>query len=344
MKLAPFLPLALAGCLAGPRTEPARAVAATTPMVVTAPIDLPLSWPQGGDCRRLAAAVLALPEADRQRLDPSASPFGIVATRPVAADIPVRTATAPCRLEVGLITPLDPAPAQAVAHRIVRSAYRSGASRSRNPRWEELDDAERRVNDRSSGGGRLLATGDPTLDMIGLFGKAVLGGIDWLGRRAAGGAIEAERAGTERSLETDRWAPYTYDVTTMAADRVAVVEVSLEGLSGSPVVARALLREAREIEIAKGRHRSDRGLLEDAGGVAGTASDLDLWRSQPPTLTVGRLLRALVEGEMAGLPEPPRPRDGGSRVRGSVGDDGVWRLRLPGELNAAAAPLAPDDP
>lgn len=339
MRLVLLLMLPLGACLGREppvvaEVEPAAGpVAAATPIIV--------AWPAGHDCRGLAAAVLALPEEQRERLDPDRSPFAVEASRPFVADIPVRDAVgAPCLLEIGLVTKLDSVPAEPVQHTIVRSEYRSGTRTARNPRRDELDDAEDELEG-SGSSRRMVSTGDLTLDLIGLFGKAVLGGIERADRWRTARALVDAREETPATEETARWMPYTYELTVLEADRLAAVEVALSDAGGSPSVARALIREEQRLEVAKGRHRSDRALLEGEGGVSGTAADLALWRAKTPNLRVSRLLQAVLDGEMAELPEHPGAHMAAARgVTAQTGDDGVWRLRLPGEISDAPEPAA----
>ena len=333
-----LLPLVLTACLgdqAGPSHSSAPVgTAAASPL----PVPVALPWPHAADCRSLAAAVLAMPAEDRQHLAAASSPFSIDTSLPVTADLPVRTqGVGRCRLVVGAVHKLAAPAAQPVAHRIVRSEYSAGTRRTKNARWDALDDVEKDLN-REDQGSRILATGDPSLDLIGLVAGTVLGGIDRLRHTQDKSALDQERATTDRYLETEHWQPYTYDVTTMEVSRAAVVDVTLQDPDRPTLNARPLIREQRRLDIAKGRSSRDRALLEGQGEQAATKDDLALFRAQPPSPSVSGLLQALLAGETAAVPlEPaagPEKIESGSSVGETVGPDGVRRFSL--------RPSAPD--
>ena len=329
-----LLPVALTGCLgdqAAPSGSSASVGAAASPPT-PAPAAVARPWPHAADCRSLAAAVLAMPAEDRQHLAAASSPFSIDTALPVTADLPVRTQGAGrCRLVVGAVHELPAPAAQPVAHRIVRSEYSAGTRRTKSARWDALDDAEKGL-DREDKGSRILATGDPSLDLIGLVAGTVLGGVDRLRRSQDKSALDQERATTDRYVETEHWQPYTYEVTTMEVHRAAVVEVTLQDPDGPNLTARPLVREGRRLDIAKGRSSRDRALIEGQGEQAATKDDLAVFRAQPPSPSVTDLLRALLAGERAAIPvEPaagPLDVDTGGPVGETVGADGVRRFTL----------------
>ena len=74
--------LAVLGGCAGSGPPGALSLAAqpatgTAAMAAAAPARAPLAWPTAGDCRSLVAAVLALPPAERARLDAASAPLAL---------------------------------------------------------------------------------------------------------------------------------------------------------------------------------------------------------------------------------------------------------------------------
>src|SRR5690349_12773514 len=168
-------PPATPGLAAQPAAVP------TTKAVATAPGPAPLAWPTAGDCRSLVTAVLALPAAERARLDAAGAPLALaVADGPlllhakevpaaVEPDLPVRVAEGvdgvPCLVVAERPRRLPGGERRLVGHEVVRSEFRSGVHRTLNPDYARTQEEG---GEPRGGLGRFIRTGDPLLDVIGL--------------------------------------------------------------------------------------------------------------------------------------------------------------------------------
>lgn len=329
------------GCAVAPK-QPASLAAAAPPVTSAVepsagPVATP--WPQASDCRSLAAALVALSDEERARLDPAAAPIAVAATIPVIQDFPAAAAPGGrCRLEVAQLELVAAPRPRPISVSTVTSAYNKGSRRTTNARWTELKGAEEEIEDEASAPG-ILRTGDPSLDLIGLFAGAVIGGVDRARKAWAKRDVDDELARTERYADEAQWAPYTYELETVEAERAALFEAALEDASAR-VVAKAapLVRERRRFEVAKGRHRSDRALLEETA-TAVSENELRIFQGQAPAPKASELLRAALTGRVDQAPVTvaaeratpvagARAEPGTSAVREEVGPDGVRRFRL----------------
>ena len=156
----------------------------------------------------------------------------------------------------------------------------------------ELDDED---------GGEVLATGDPGLDLIGLFAGGVLDGIDRFQRGSAEKQTRAALAATPASLEQVVWEPYTYEVTTVEAARSGILRAALvDRRLGLAWPVERPMRETHRFGVAAGRNVKDRQLLESPGGDLVVAADVTVWEHAglQPSLTglVGLLAAAPGDG------------------------------------------------
>ena len=285
-----------------------------------APAPAPLAWPAAGDCRSLVAAVLALPAAERARLDAASAPLALaVADGPlllhagevpeaVEPDVPVRVADsvdgARCLVIAQRPRRLPGGEDRLVAHEVVRSEFRSGVHRTLNPDYARLQDE---AGDEPGRGGlaRFVRTGDPVLNLVELAAGSVIHAV---GRATSGaGQAQTKLATTDRYVETPTFEPYTYDLTSFEVSRTGETALALvDAASGRVYEARRTLSERRTLAVAKGRSRYDRGLLEGSGPQAVLPEDVDLFESAPPRPRLSELLAALLADGGAGRPGSAR--------------------------------------
>lgn len=275
-------------------------------------------WPSGSTCRERLDRLLALPATARERLDPAASPFAREVQEAAGAselevDLPIPPASgradeAACVLQIALGQPEPGAPPTVIGTRIVQSSYRREGRRRVNPEHEELRELSRDLESRK-GRPRILATGDPGIDLIGLLAETVLEGIDEVQRRMARGEVEAALANTPRHLETVLWEPYTYPASEVLAARGMPVRVTLsEATEPDRWQAAGVLREERTFQVAQRRHRKDKDLLEGDETAVTSEAEVLAWQQRPMRPKLSAVAALLLQGQPA--PEPaagPRP-------------------------------------
>lgn len=316
------LALASGGCATGPAASPPEATLAvasgveeTQVAAAAGPEPQSLAWPEAPDCRALVAAVLAAPEADRGRLRAEDSPLAIaVADGPllvpadeidaiVELDLPARAAAdvladgtpslGPRCLILAERPRLAPGGGRRlVGHDVVTSEYRTGTRRRINPEHRRLR-AEAEDEEGRGAGGRIFATGDPMIDLVGLVAGTVIRGVGALGpaRERASDAL----ARTERYLEEPTFEPYTYRVSSFEVGRAAAMRLTLvDRPAGRAYEARHAMRERRTFPVAEGRRATDRGLLEGTGSQAVLPADVALFETGAPRPRLSDLLHALV--------------------------------------------------
>jgi hypothetical protein len=329
----------LAGCSRGSEPSPlpgASAAAAAIPSAAPAPgarrpsaageaalepAGLSPDWPSGRTCREIAGAVAALPEPARRRLDVRASPLAVAvvdrgarspeatATEAVALDLPVPIdggdgGDVPCLVVVERPTTTPAAPRRLVAHRVVRSTYRKGSQRKANPEHQALRRTVRELEDGGDAAGEgILATGDPSLDLIGLAASGVLAGIDLFRRGQAERQVNEALAATPPTVEHVAWEPYTYEVTTVEAERTGRSRMALvDRRLGRSWQATHEVLETRRFVVAAGRHAKDRDLLEGYGGNVVTAADVAVWEQAGLRPPLSALLATMASAAGEGTP------------------------------------------
>jgi hypothetical protein len=97
------------------------------------------------------------------------------------------------------------APRRPLAHEMVRSTYGRGTRRISNPEHAALKEAMREVEE--DDGPRILATGDPATDLVGLIAGSVLSGMDLFARRRQENELRAALAATPAAHEERTWEP-----------------------------------------------------------------------------------------------------------------------------------------
>jgi hypothetical protein len=232
---------------------------------------------------------------------------GVIAADAVALDLPVPVdggdgEDAPCLLVVERSTTTPAAPRRTVAQRVVRSTYRKGSQRTANPQHQALRRTVREFEDGDNAVGEgILATGDPSLDLIGLAVGGVLAGIDLFRRGQAERQAMEALAATPPTLENVAWEPYTYEATTVDAERAGRLRMALvDRRSGRSWQATDEVIETRRFVVAAGRHAKDRDLLEGHGGNVVTEADVAVWEQaglRPPlSVLLATLAGAAGEG------------------------------------------------
>jgi hypothetical protein len=295
----------LGGCLGGPAPTPGAAVA-PAPAIAAAPLPAPLAWPEAADCRALAAALLAMPEAERARLRPEGAPLALaVADGPallpaaevagaIEVDLPVRAVERadgePCLVVAGRPRVVPGGGRRLVAHEVVRSEYRTGSRRRINPDYQAAGDPDGHAED-----DRVAATGDPALDLVGLVAGSVIRG---LGRLGPGRGRPGETSGAaDRYLEQAVFEPYTYQLSSFEVGRVGTMDAALaDRRAGTALEVAHTISERRVFPVASGRHRADRGLLEGGGPAGVLPEDVALFEAAPPRPRLSDLLRAILDG------------------------------------------------
>lgn len=275
------------------------------------------SWPDRGDCRELAAAVVALPAARRRALPAAGSPFALAVVERglplprdtaawlVAPDLPLPATTALAEPSPRCLIMVERAPTAAAAarwplgHEVVGSTYHGGTRRSRNPDHAALKEAEDELERADSPA--IMATGDPGIDLIGLIASSVLDGLDLVGRYRRADQLREARAATPAAVEETNWQPYTFSVATVQAERASYLRAALvDRVAGSVWSIAEPLREVKVFRIATGRHVNDRELIEHRAGVAVTEADVEVWEEGGLRLALGDLLARLTTAARAG--------------------------------------------
>jgi hypothetical protein len=295
----------LGGCLSGPAPTPGTAAAPAPAAVAAAPPAAPLAWPEAADCRGLAAALLAMPEAERARLRAEGAPLAVAvadgpallpaaeAAAAVEIDLPVpaveRTDGAPCLLLAGRPRVVPGGGRRLVAHEVVRSEYYAGGG-VRGARRASTDDAEEDPDET-----RIVRTGDPALDLIGLAVGGVVRGLGRLGR------ARAAPAPSEEGLEELPTKPYVYQLNTFEVGRSGASDLALiDRAAGRAAEVRHTVSERKMFAVAEGRHRSDKEALEGTGRLVSLPGDVAVFEAAPPRPRLSDLLRAVLDGRGEG--------------------------------------------
>lgn len=326
-------------------------------------------WPMHGSCRDMLRALAGLDEGRRRRLRPEASPHAVAvveagsalspslagaafrADLPIPATAQLGVGTAACLLVLERGGTARAAPRRPINHETVRSTYRKSTRRLASEERRELRDAIRELE--RDDGPKILATGDPTVDLIGLLAGSVLDGIDLFQRRYQEQQLREELAATPATSEEAVWEPYTYGVTTFEVAREGLFRAALvDWRAGRSWTVDWPVRERRTFRVAKGRHSKDRDLLEGHGGGVASEADLDAWESgglRPALSEVAAVLVAAVDegagevldaaaiaaswarspgAEAAPAPDGSPPAGPPSSVEEVVAADGTRRYRL----------------
>ena len=343
--------LLLGGCSVAPEPPPEIVHSATLPEPAAAPPSR-LPWPGVGDCRALAAALVAMSPAERARLDPATAPLGVtlraadgafsVADGLADPPLPADDGRRRCALLIEVQPGVRAAPRRILGHERVRSAYRTSAAGRPNPEYRRLQEQLRDLERADAPG--VLATGDPGLDLIGLVAGSVLDGITAAVDQHQADALRRRLADTPARLDEVDWEPYSFEVTTLEAARAGGVRAFLvDRRTGDVFALEDSLRETRRFRVAQGRRARDRGLLEGGGDGLVDPADVAAWEQSGVRPGLISLLAALPSEPSASAVPPPElaaAAAGSGSVVAETGPDGVRRFRLRG---AAAGPeLSPD--
>lgn len=339
----------LTGCASTHVRLPTAVTPAAGPVaaVAAAPATPSPTWPDTGDCRGRAAAVLAMPEAGRERLPAGGATLAVAVVDRGGAllspaevpghlevDLPLALARevgeADCLVVAGVARrTAEGGGRRLVGHEVVRSEYRSGTRRA-----ADAGRTRRAARDEDDGGGGLgglgvMRTGDPALDLVGLVAGGLIRGVGrlWSARdEAAAAGLGPDEGVAAPGPEAAVYRPYTYEVSLFEMERAGVVGAALvDRAAGRVHEARHAVRERRTFPLAKGRHAADRGLLERTGRQAVLEADLDLFAEQPPRPRLSDILRALAAGGGEGRP-------------GGVAEATAVLARAGGEDRTAAVP------
>jgi hypothetical protein len=342
----------LLGCAppAAPPVTPIapQRLAATNPTVrVAAP-----PWPAVTNCRALAGAVLARPEAERVRLDPAASPLALevsdaaggATSNAVVRDVPLPPddGARRCLLVVEVGPSARAAARRTLGHERAQSTYRAGGAGRPNPDYRRLQ-AELRAVQRAEAP-TFVPTGDAGLDLIGLVAGGVLGGIANVVDAGRADALRERLAATPQRLDETIWEPYSFEVTTVEATRKGPFRAQLFDRSTGEVWAvEDTLVARRNFRVAEGRRARDRGLLEGGGDGLVDPTDVTAWEQAGVQPGLAFLLAALPEqswarGRTAAFTWSAGPR---GNVVAETGPNGESRYRLRGGMGPPALTEAP---
>jgi hypothetical protein len=305
----------LAGC-AGGLTPVAPTASAPMPVAMAPPAPPPaMPWPVGRDCRATLAAVASLAEPARRRLEPTAAPLTITvldhgielataaAGEAVLWDLPVPIedgGTASCAVLVDRTPTARAAPRRILAHQLVRSTYRRGSRSTTNPEQAALRRSMRELEQED--GVQVLATGEPSVDLIGLLVGGILDGISRYRRGRAETQARDELAATPATLEEVIWEPYTYELTELEATRTGVLRAALvdRRLGRAWPIGREV-RETRRFAVAAGRSPKDRPLLESASSDVVSRADVAVWEQAGLQPSLTQLLATLSDATGDGV-------------------------------------------
>lgn len=315
-----LLPIAslLAACTATERpAEPHEVAVEPSAAMPAEAAASAMAWPSGDTCRSSLVAAAALPEPERRRLDPATAPVSAVvvddgvpvpsdrARDGLTLDLPIPTgdpADTPCLLLVELAPTARAAPRRPLAHEVVRSTYRRGSQRVSNPEHEALRRKLRDMDDTRDDS--VIATGDPTIDLIGLVAGGLLEGIGAIWRGRAEGEAREALAATPSAFVEPVWEPYTYELTTVETERSGRLRATLiERADGTSWALDRIVHEDRRFKVAVGRVPKDRDLLEDKGGDIVTTADVAVWERGGLRPSLTWLANALPSAPAGG---PPR--------------------------------------
>ena len=299
----------LLGC--GPPPGPPPTAVSPTPDAVAPaapPVAATMPWPNAGDCRALAAAIGAVPAAERARLRPAGAPLAIAARdgpvplSPAAAvtpdlPLPIDDGTARCLVVVERGASARAAPRRSLAHEMVRSTYRAGGAGRANPEHRRLRRGLRRLE--APDDIDVVATGDPGVDLIGLIAGSVLQGIGAALDGQAAAATRARLAATPPTLTEPIWEPYAFEVTTIEAARTGTMRARLiDRATSSAWALEERVVERRQFRVASGRRSRDRGLLEGGGNDLVALADIAVWEQAGLRPSLAGLVGAGGEAEL----------------------------------------------
>lgn len=327
--------LLLVGCASSP-PAPSAAVApigmprpltgylaATTPLPGAGPArpEPARAWPTAeSDCRNVLAAIVAGHAAGTLPREPAGAPLTVVEAGPAGAlalDIDVALpVTTPERVALDarcLLVVARPAAPEGVQRRnlgrqTVRSEYESRRERRANPEYVTARQAlaEARRDERRQDPARVHATGDLTLDVIGLVAGGLIQGIGgWLGSKDLD-AAKAKLDATPPFLEEPVYASYRLTVEEVEVERTVGARLALvDTAAGTVRDGRRRLTERRTLSVADGLHPRDREVREGRARWVQPAAVREL-EAQPLRVRLSDVLAwSLAETGAA----PPRPGD-----------------------------------
>ncbi len=273
--------------------------AATTPEVVLAAV-APAAGPQPSieksppprDCRRLLAAVRAgeagavLPVV---LVDPD---------DPVRLDLPgLRRGAgepgAPCLLLVDRLRAAGGSLRELGRERL-EGRRPVGSRRVANPEYTRLERelaAVKRGEGRDRRTDRILATGDPALDLVGMVAETLIAG----GRALFGGDRAAELedalAATPPYIERPVYRRYRYELVRLAGERRGIARAALlDRRRGRGWTTEIRLEERRRFALARDRDPEDDVPLPPGVGELAEPAALEAWRTGPPAVPASVLL------------------------------------------------------
>lgn len=331
------------------------------------------TWPVGADCAQTLARLAAAAEQGELPAEPAGAPVALLEPagargaehlrldlalprlRPDSASpllIEPDAAGPPCRLALAI----EPGPAErrVVRRETVWSERAGPVERRPNPEYEaarrelarlaeELDREDRAQAHDLKG---LSVTGNPLIDVLGVVGGLVLGGIGSAARDRELAEAQARVQAIPRTLEETRLEPYELVVEETMLVRRATVEATLVERAGGRWAARLPLERVDRLRVAPRLHPRDRSRLARDGRLVDPAG-LEALAASPPPVPLSDLLRPLAERLAPAGPEPAGPPPTAATGAGR-GPEGKLGLAGPGAGTeasgeageAAAAPRA----
>ncbi len=340
----------LGGC--AERTAP-KASVETVPARFSAPASA------GAAPAASCAAALGRVRGSADEPDDAGTPIGLALLEepgrdpvPLQLDLPIASAREPSEAEGSCLLLIElrgaPAEQRVVRRERVWSERIAAVERRLNPDYEaarrelgrlaERLDREERAQARELG--RLRPTGEALIDVLGLLGGVVLGGIGSVARERE---LEEARARVEaipRWVETVRTETYPLTVAEVELVRRAMVDVALVEPGGRGFRAGRVPRSRVDrVTVALDAHPRDRDKEEGRSRYLSPA-DLEALAAAPPPIALSELLPHLIELATSGPAQPGGTREARLALTTAIGTRLVGTVAANSTLAAARGPEA----
>ena len=178
-----------------------------------------------------------------------------------------------------------------------------GSRRVANPEYTRLERelaAVKRGEGQDRRTERILATGDPTLDLVGMVAETLIAGGRALFGAGRASELEDALAATPPYLERPVYRRYRYELVRLAGERRASARVALlDRERGRGWATELPVSERRRFALARDRDPEDDTPLPPGIGELVEPAALEAWRREPPAVPASVLLDRLalaVEG------------------------------------------------
>ncbi len=218
---------------------------------------------------------------------------------------------------------------QLISRERVRSSYRSGSHREKNPAYDAAQARLRQAEKANKPGkSSVITVGDPLIDLVGtLIGGAITGVGQWSQGDQVEEAIDALMA-TPRSIEQPIYRAYQFERARIRASREAVIPVIMtDRLLQRSWRISLKRREIRDLAILEGLDRQDRDYANHRESSM-TDQEFRQWQAEPPELPLEDMIASLLRAPTAPFVDRivnhrsadlPRTSQGGDRGGSDVG-------------------------